>query len=321
MKLLIAGFDALDSVLVEKTTMPNIAQIRDLSQWGTLHSELMKTGPCWSSILTGLEVESHGITHLLGLPFDGSNWFGGRPKDYIFDRLGYAGYTVGVVNFPSLYISREVNGYMVGGWPSRPNIYPYDFHLPDDLYSDLPDYEERAIHHLRPQGAMKDWSIHEYPWKEYIRFVKENAQKRLDVIASLPPVDVLMIQESVMDRAGHMLSTPNKGSKGAKDKRYEQALEIVDWLIGKLIKTYKPEYFSLVSDHGFDGTGLVNHSHNGVWSLYGRDITPCRNNTTQPNYMPTILDALGLNVTCDGQSVLVKNTINVEKQLQGLGYI
>jgi predicted AlkP superfamily phosphohydrolase/phosphomutase len=317
-KLIIAGFDALDSKLFAKTTLPNLKQIRELSQWGTLNSDEMRTGPCWTSILTGLSIENHGVTHLLGLPFDGSNWFGGRLPDYIFDFLSQK-YTVGVVNFPSLYISREVHGWMIGGWPGQPNIWPYTFKLPLDLYSDLPDYEKRALNYLRPQGAQEDWSIHEYPWSDYIKFARKNARMRLDYISSLPSVDVLMIQDSVMDRAGHMLSTPNKGKKGANDKRYLEALDLADWMIGELIKTYKPDYFSIVSDHGFDGSGIVNHSKDGVWSLYGKDIVPCRNNTDQVNYTPTILDALGIEIERDGKSVLMKD--DVERQLKGLGYI
>lgn len=319
MKLIIAGFDALDSKLFESTELPHIKKLREASQWGTLYSKEMRTGPCWSSILTGWNIETHGITHLLGMPYDGSSWFGGRPRDYIFDVLGDS-YTVGVVNFPSLFIARQVNGWMIGGWPGKPNIYPYHLRLPDDLYSDLPDYEKRAINHLRPKGANEDWSAHEYPWKKYVEFVTTNIEKRFEVIDKMSTVDILMVQESVMDRAGHMLSTPNKGKLGAKDKRYNQALQIVDKMIGTLIERYNPDYFSIVSDHGFDGTGLVGHSENGVWSIYGSNVLQCRNDTDQVNYTPTILDALGIKVERDGQSVLMEY-MQVEKQLKGLGYI
>jgi predicted AlkP superfamily phosphohydrolase/phosphomutase len=286
----------------------------------------MRTGPCWSSILTGWDIETHKITHLLGMPKDGSNWFGGMPECYIFDELGKNGYSVGVVNFPSLYKARRVKGWMIGGWPEKPDIWPNQHRLPDNLYSDLPDYEKRGIPHLKPSPkAGADWATHELPWRDYIDFVKTNLEIRFDVIRQLPPVDVLMIQESVMDRAGHMLSTRNKGKRGALDPRYQRALEIVDLIIGKLLE-HNPDYFAVVSDHGFYNTDketLIGHSHFGVWSLYGEGVTVCKNSTDQVNFTPTILDALGIVVTRDGRSILIKDSEmdNANEMLKGLGYV
>jgi hypothetical protein len=336
MKLCILGFDALDVRILEQAESPRLRQFRETGQWGTLISEVMRTGPCWTTILTGKRIETHGVTHLLGYPGGGAEWFGSRPRDYIFDYIHDAGYCVGVANFPSILFARDIGRklpkivhWMIGGWPNRPNIAPesYRDYLPIGLYSDLPDYETRELNHRKPPGAMLDWSIHEVPWGEYIDWATENAWNRVNVIEDLPEVEVLMIQESVLDRAGHMLSTPNKGKLGRDDSRYNEAIGLVEDLIEWAQDSYNPDFLAIVSDHGYQGLSEADpkhgcrHSKRGVWGLLGPGIINCRIDTDQENFAPTVLDAIGITMEeCDGYSQLMAED-SVERALKGLGYI
>lgn len=338
MKLCVLGLDALDSQLFECSDLYWFKHFRENGQWGTLYSEEMRTAPCWTSILTGWSIEHHGITHLLGYPYDGSNWFNGRPSDYIFDVLcELGGYNVGVANFPSILFARAITGgwssasWMIGGWPSRPNGH-WNFHgniaIPDNIYSDLPDYEERALIGLRPKGAQKDWAIHELSWGEYIEWAEINAFRRMKFIETLPEVDVLMVQESVLDRAGHMLSTPSHGRLGTDNSSYQGALKLANAIIGYVVENYKPEYLSVVSDHGFQGLSEADpnrgcwHSRRGTWAIVGPNVLSIRNDTDQVNYMPTVLDALDISVRRDGLSMLIKeNDEFVMSKLKALGYV
>lgn len=339
MKLCVLGFDGFDSELFESCNLPNIKWLRENGQWGTLFSPSMKTGPAWTSILTGWRIETHGITHLLGYPRDGSTWFLARPRDYIFDVLHNHGFRVGVANFPSLVYSREIGdsdygrSWMMAGWPKKPVIRSSftalpNIELPEMLYSDLPDFEERflADDWRKPKGALPDWAIHEIPWNEYMQFAYTNAHLRLDFIQrKLFEVDILMVQESVCDRGGHTLSTPNKGKLGTEDPRYNHVLELVDSLINRIRIDYNPDYLSIVSDHGFQGISEADpetgcwHSRRGVWAIVGEGIEKIRNNTNQVNYTPTILDVLGIQVERDGQSAIYDFS-DVEQRLKGLGY-
>lgn len=335
----VLGFDGFDSNFFEKSDLFWLKHLRENGQWGTLWSDEMRTAPCWTSILTGWTIGHHGITHLLGYPYNGSNWFNGRQSDYIFDVLDKnGGYRVGIANFPSILFARGYPGgwstssWMIGGWPSRPNGYRNthgNFDIPENIYSDLPDYEERALVGLRPKGAQKDWAIHELEWGEYIEFAKINAYRRMKFIETLPEIDVLMIQESVLDRSGHMLSTPNKGMLGTDSYHYTDALELVNSIIGYIIENYKPEYLSIVSDHGFQGQSEADpkkgcwHSKRGTWAIIGPNVAAVRNNTNQVNYTPTILGALGIEVVRDGKNVLLRkyNEEAVKNRLAGLGYV
>ncbi len=333
MKLLLVGFDGLDSRLFEQSGLPAFAKLRVEGQWGTLRSKDQVTGPCWTTIMTGWTTESHGVTHSLGLPYEGSEWIGSRPRDYLWDELGLEGYSVGVMNFPATPFAREIaggKGWMVGGWPGRPTAWPAKIVLPADLYSDLGDYSERGkLREQRPRGAMPGWAIHEMPWGKYIVWARRNAEKRIEVAKTLPETEVLMFQDPIMDRAGHMLATPNKGKRGASDKNYNQALILAHWILEHLWSHYQPEFLAIVSDHGFQGSderkvnGPLWHSKYGTWALVGPDVLATRSDTDQVNFAPTLLDALGLKLEQrDGSSVLLRQSDAkiIEDRLADLGY-
>ena len=324
MKLLIAGFDGLDSRLFESTELPRLKELRETSMWGTLHSAEMETGASWTTILTGWLVKTHGLRGFMGARADGNVHFYGRPHDYIFDVLAKTGYTVGVINFPTMDVPRSIGPgcWMVGGWPYNPRAYPGTIELPEDYYTDIADYGKRAIggeeptgephHHMWwPQGAMDV--------DEYFAFVCQNQQRRIEVAAT--PVDVLMVQCSVMDRAGHLLTYhPDYGGQGADHEMYGKFLQVVEWSVEKLLSRFNPEFFALVSDHGFRGR---EHSPTGTWALHGPDVLPMRFDTVQENFMPTVLDALGIYVVRDGTSVLLRCSEQAmqSKVLEALGYL
>jgi len=320
-KLLLVGLDALDIDYFSSSDLPAFKALRESSQWGTLHTEELWSGPNWTTLFTGLTKEHHGVIDNLGRPFNGSEWIGSRPRDYMWDILHEAGLTVGVLNFPACYVARYIGdgSWMIGGWPGPPSAAPAR-KLPQDFYTDLPDYAERGpLLARRPQGATPGWAIHEVPWQEYLEWAAHNYAVEIDLAQSMPDTDVLMIQCSVLDRAGHMLSTPNKGRKGASDPRYAQALEFANYFLDRCLEQWPAEYTALVSDHGYRGQ---HHSHFGTWAVRGPDILQCRNNTENLNFCPTVLDALlDSDYSRDGHSVLLQDEPEqAEDRLKGLGY-
>lgn len=320
MKLLLVGLDALDIKFFESSNLPAFKQLRNRAQWGTLHAAELWSGPNWTTIFTGLTKEHHGVTDSLGRPFD-SEWIGSRPRDYLWDVLAENGYTVGVMNFPACYVARTIGpgSWMVGGWPGRPNVAPNQ-KLPGAFYSDVPDYSERGtLAALRPKGAGPGWAIHEWPFKDYMEWAYKNYDLEIHIAHQMQATDVLMIQCSVLDRAGHMLSTGHKGHQGANDKRYKAALNLAHWFLADAIDIWPSDYVALVSDHGFQGT---KHSYNGTWAIAGPDVAPIRNNIEQADFMPTVLAALGIECERDGASKLIrKDTGAFDAQMKGLGYV
>ena len=324
MKLLVAGFDGLDSRLFESTDLSALRKLRETSLWGTLHSAEMETGASWTTILTGWLAETHGLKGFMGAT--GTNvYFHGRPRDYIFDELAKAGHTVGVVNFPTIDVPRAIGtgSWTIGGWPYEPRTYPGTLEVPDDYYTDIADYGRRSAPDREPSVP------HHHHWwlqqvmdvGEYFEFACANQQKRIEVAADAPPVDVLMIQCSVMDRAGHLLTHhPDYGGRGADHEEYERHLQVVEWSIEEMLDRFQPEFFALVSDHGYRARA---HSPEGVWALQGPDVLPMRFDTEQECFTPTVLDALGISVTREGISALIRGSEQAAQAdtLKALGYL
>jgi len=326
MKLLIAGFDGLDAQIFQFTKQTALAELRATSLWGTLRSAKMETGASWTTILTGWLAETHGLSGFMGANASNNVHFHGRPRDYIFDVLAEEGYKVGVVNFPTMCVPRGIGPdcWTVGGWPYEPRTYPGTFSIPSDYYTDIADYGKRAAPHREPLDRE-----HHYMWwpqgvmgaTEYFEFARTNQQKRIEMAASLPPVDVLMIQCSVMDRAGHLLTHHSDYEhRGANHPVYEQFIQIVEWSVEELLERFEPEFFALVSDHGFRGR---NHSPEGVWALRGPDVLPLRFDMEQEYFMPTVLDALDIQVQRDGTSALFTRSEQEAQSetLKALGYL
>ena len=326
MKLLIAGFDGLDSSIFESTELPALKKLREESLWGTLRSAEMETGASWTTILTGWLVETHGLRGFMGASISNNVFFYGRPHDYIFDVLAGEGYKVGVLNFPTIDVPRSIGdgSWTVGGWPYEPRTYPGTIEIPDDYYTDVADYGKRGAPDREPTER-----AHHYMWwmhqvmddAEYFEFAQANQMKRIELASLLPTVDVLMIQCSVMDRAGHLLSYhPDYGGAGASHDAYDQFIKVVEFSVKELLGLFEPEFFALVSDHGFQNRS---HGPNGTWALSGPDVLPIRFDTDQECFMPTVLDALGISVARDGNSILHRCSEQEAQSetLKALGYL
>lgn len=326
MKLLIAGFDGLDSRIFQLTELSTLRELREASQWGTLWSAEMETGASWTTILTGWLVETHGLRGFMGARTDNECYFYNRPHDYIFDELSKVGYKVGVVNFPTMDVPRSIGAgsWTIGGWPYHPRMYPGTIEVPPDYYTDIADYGHRFMGHRKPMDRPHHhmwWPHQVMDIDEYFAFVCQNQQRRIEIAAEAPPVDALMVQCGVMDRAGHLLSYhPDYEGLGASHTAYSQFLQVVEWSIDELLGRFEPEFFALVSDHGFYDRG---HCPEGTWALRGPDVLPLRFDTDQENFMPTVLDALGIGIVRDGISVLHRRS-DQERQsetLRALGYL
>jgi hypothetical protein len=325
MKLVIAGFDGLSCSLFEQTDLPALRQLREQAQWGVLRSEEMETGASWTTVLTGWPVEVHGLRGFMGASISNKVYFYGRPHDYIFDELAQAGYRVGVVNFPTIDVPRAIGegSWIIGGWPYEPRAYPGTIELPADYYTDIADYGKRAAPGREPAAEH-----HHYWWPqqvmdpdEYFAFVSANQRKRIELAAAAPPVDVLMLQCNVMDRAGHLLSYHSGyDGLGASHPAYGRFIEVVENSVWELQERFEPEFLAIVSDHGFAGRG---HTAEGVWALRGPDVLPLRFDAEQGTFTPTVLDALGIRVVRQWMSVLHRRSEQAAQAetLKALGYL
>ncbi|MBN1872944.1 MAG: alkaline phosphatase family protein [Anaerolineae bacterium] len=150
-KVFVIGLDGAtyDLVLpwVEQGKLPTFARLMEKGSWGMLKSVIPPvTPPAWSSFLTGMTPGRHGIyTFLQREP--GSYIL--RPINATFRKvpdigilLNQCGKQVALVNIPTTYPPRPINGLLVTGLttPGRNNEFTYPPSLKEELIGRF-DYE------------------------------------------------------------------------------------------------------------------------------------------------------------------------------------
>ncbi len=108
--------------LIERGVMPRLAALREKGAWGNLESVVpVNSAAAWSSILTGMPPEKHGI-------FDFLNWHPRKPRrtsvnatwmprPTLLDLMGHAG-AVLALKIPMTYPPWDIPGAIVSGLPT-----------------------------------------------------------------------------------------------------------------------------------------------------------------------------------------------------------
>src|SRR3990172_7805745 len=122
MKLLIIGLDGATLDLIRpwasEGKLPALAQLMRDGVSGPLESTLPPvTSPAWPTFMTGKNPGRHGVFDFIrpragAFEMVNASQIDGR---LLWEILGDAGYSVGVLNVPITYPPRQVNGYMVPG--------------------------------------------------------------------------------------------------------------------------------------------------------------------------------------------------------------
>lgn len=239
MRTLLIGIDGLDPDLVEDFDLPNIESIGD----GYRIKTYGNTGPSWTTILTGLTDEKHGIDKLS--PGQDRHTWDGIP---LWDKVsGYCG----IANVPLTYPPADIRGWMVTGmmtpdksiYTSPPSLYKkldergyridmwVDSHQnhPNGHYGTLPfefsqEFKEESLDELRDvltaRGKCFEWLLDEYT-----------------------PVDVGFLCFTALDRVQHL----------AFDDMdiIEEFYKLADEQVGRVMEASNDADTFITSDHGF----------------------------------------------------------------------
>lgn len=135
-----ATFDVINP-LIEEGWLPNLARLITRGASGRMLSTVPPiSGPAWLSLATGMKPDSTSIydfTYRKGPGYElqpiSSSDFTNRA---VWDILGKAGKSVGILNYPMLVPPYEVNGFMSAGlWAAEDAVYTYPACLKDELNS------------------------------------------------------------------------------------------------------------------------------------------------------------------------------------------
>jgi len=314
-RVLLAGFDALDYRIVKKGfILPGF-------QTSPLHSPVPISGPAWTSLNTGDTMEKHGVEENFGRNVEGEKTYETTESAYMWDWLGDAGYTVKLVNVPITWPARPVNGAHVCGFPiieKKPWFYPEG--LMEDGYESRRQWM-RVADMIYWYGDVDPWpdpmgfeNVKHLPPEVRFNMVRRSSSMMIDFFLGLERADLEYIQFSFLDRLGHAAQ---------KQDTWYHYYDLVREIALKLRVELQPDVMLVFGDHGMpDGV-----SHNNLSCL---GLSGATAEVTEPEVMdltPTVLDLFGVRGECEGSSVFDKTSyrkheerVHQQRVLTTLGY-
>jgi len=349
MKLFFLGLDGCSAQIMFERDLPNVQRLLQSCsfQASLAEEEFQYTGPSWTSIYTGLSAREHNVKDLWGRETEDSKSYDTIRHPMLWEMLNEAGLTTGLVHMPVTTANREVDGFVMSGFPN-----PLEFAGP--VAELMPLFQARDVSdliRLTPRDRILDntW-YRKYPLERTVELLKmmiEWKTEALRMLVQSQEVDCLFVQYSFLDRIGHLLNQYLRAADG-QNWSYEPLLELYDWLDGHISELLDvgEDYDNLVivSDHGWPATASEPymhdgklfgawHSQDGVLIMRGPDVTPGRQ---LPCYNRDVcektLDLLGLKLDQLRPTTSVSVTERqdndsaddadvIEERLRALGYL
>jgi len=164
-KTIVIGLDGAHWELlnpwIEKGYLPNIKRIRHNGVWADTESCLPPvTSPNWKCYSTGKNPGKLGVFWWEKVDLKNRNIFTPRSYDYksreIWDYLGIQGLKTAVINMPTTYPPRKINGVMIAGIPAtREQVYTY----PAGLQQRLEQNFGYQVHPSQPITNIRETSL------------------------------------------------------------------------------------------------------------------------------------------------------------------
>lgn len=340
-KMLLLGIDGLEwdimGPMMEAGRLPNLSRLVSEGAWGELRSlEFLESPMIWTSISTGKVPEKHGITGFTtkaGARREGIVLTADfREARTIWDILGEAGRSVGVVMWLVTWPAEPVNGYLVSDYIK------YDWRTsgrgqeattyPPELAADIESMVVRSedVTDARAAEFMTEDATTESALEARVKALKncvsvdETARTIGLSMALSRPTDLTAVYFSGIDAVCHHFwvdAFPGTGTP-VSDRESDVFGEVVeryydeaDRIVGEFLELVDENTTVIVtSDHGHSGpkprgdsyaVGIAMHDPTGFIVLWGRDIAGGRE-LEDPSVLditPTILTLYGLPVAED----------------------
>lgn len=242
MKMMVIGLDGANwnllSPWIEQGKLPNLKYIRDNGVWSDMESCLPPvTSPNWKCYSTGKNPGKLGVFWWEKVDFAQRTITIPRSSDFdgleIWNYLGMNNIKVGIINTPTTYPPKMVNGFLISGGPDAMD---YDFTYPKELESKLKNYGYR---------------IH----APSIDLIKTDSEKVVEEIYDLIDlrfqVAYKLIEEYQPDFLQLTIYYTNVLQHHFWDEDYTlKAWKIIDARVGELVSRLKDTIFIFMSDHG-----------------------------------------------------------------------
>ncbi len=266
-KICVVGLDGVPhSILLELAksgVMSTVARLLDIGHLHRIKASLPEiSAVSWTNFMTGTNPGSHGIfgftdfkpgTYDLRIPS-----FLDLKAETIWDIMGQRGLKSIVLNQPSTYPARKINGIMVSG-----------FVAVDLSRSVFPQSYFSELEKMGYQIDVDSGKVADNPgllWQEISKTMASH-QKALNFFWE-QDWDYFEFVITCTDRLHHFLWSAYENKEHPYHQAFLDFYQQIDRIIGKILNTFKKmneseENFFLLSDHGF--TGIVQEVYLNAW--------------------------------------------------------
>ncbi len=266
-KICVVGLDGVPhSMLLELAksgVMSTVARLLDIGHLHRIKASLPEiSAVSWTNFMTGTNPGSHGIfgftdfkpgTYDLRIPS-----FLDLKAETIWDIMGQRGLKSIVLNQPSTYPARKINGIMVSG-----------FVAVDLSRSVFPQSYFSELEKMGYQIDVDSGKVADNPgllWQEISKTMASH-QKALNFFWE-QDWDYFEFVITCTDRLHHFLWSAYEDKEHPYHQAFLDFYQQIDRIIGKILNTFKKmneseENFFLLSDHGF--TGIVQEVYLNAW--------------------------------------------------------
>lgn len=261
MKVLLIGMDGGHIEMFNRGLTPFITSMIEKGEVVSIENDLMSRG--WLEIATGLHASETGALYDKPKGNGTTDWnlkFAFKDiKDNvvraegIWDKINRLGYSVGVMNLPTVFPAPKVNGFFVsgggGGAPVTTKI-KQDLCYPPDIYNDL--VKDDYIVDMRiPQLVMDEGLTEE---RQIFRQLDEMNRRRTEAFKSLAKRFKIDFGFLIYKTSSVTVETIVNGSKDYSSKDLYPGLKDYynnfDNYIKSLKETFPEAKIILTSDHG-----------------------------------------------------------------------
>ena len=244
-KLMLLGLDGSSWNVIDKLIdmgkMPTLARLKKESSWGSMYSGPLPTsGPCWSSVMTGMNPANHGILNMMdkfGNVLNSSNL---RCLTYqeLLSEEGYVPYTVNVpLNIPP----RVENSLVI------PHIYDANRSVYPESVTDEIGFDNYTISLSHPDSAssqIEDMEFILQGLKNNFKVIKKIFKKEWNIYLNL-----WMQTDAILHYGSHLLF--DKADSREKEIICEVFSEVdnqIKWIVDESDDNTD---FVILGDHGF----------------------------------------------------------------------
>lgn len=267
-KLLILGFDGMSyrSIMSLIKELPSLQDLTQSSQYGLLRSiknpddGLPHTGPCWSTIYTGVLPQNHGVTE--GGWLLSQKGYSDIKTKTIWEIINEK-FKLGLMTMPITYPAFPIEGWMISGFPSPPNFEKCVY--PNKLIELVP--KDFKIDYVEGSSSGIGIERYRYTFNPVEQDLIEESKIYLsEKLAQKYPTEVIAIGLTFLDRYGH--TYPQYLENNNLHPYTRHAYRKVNHYLKLTLEKFNPENIVICSDHGFEKFGIPSNCQHDDAGFY-----------------------------------------------------